>query len=259
MTDTTVEFCKIVPALQHLRAPVGQFQRHPDNARVGDVKKIAESLAAFGQMKPIVVQQSTGLIVAGNHTFEAAVTELKWSHIAASVVELDDQTALRYLIADNATSDLAEYDKVRRAKTLTRLAAEGGQMAFVGTGVEASQDDIDTWAALASGAEIEPEKPFKGDYASGPEPAVEDKPRPGGDPEKPPMREVVLLLEIEDAQLLAARVKNLQKKYPDGGGLTATILRSVATAHEHFYGSADPGVAGAASVPETEPETPEAA
>lgn len=255
MTEAAVEYSKITPALVHLSAPMGAFQRHPENARIGNVDVIAQSLAEFGQLKPIVVQQSTGYIVAGNHTFLAA-SKLKWSHIAASVVDLTDEKARQYLVADNATSDMADYDKMRQAQTFNKMYADAGQMAFVGTGIEVTQDEIDTWEALATGgSEIEPTQPFKGDYASGPEPAVNDVPKPD-EPDKAPMREVVLLMEIEDAQLMASRLKNLMKQYPEGGGLTATILRAVATAHEHFYGSADPAAAGGQSAPETEPEPP---
>jgi hypothetical protein len=257
LSDAAVEFCKIAPALEHLRAPIGAFQRHPENARIGNVEVIAQSLTRFGQLKPIVVQQSTGYIVAGNHTFLAA-NQLKWSHIASSVVDMDEAEARAYLVADNATSDLADYKKREQAETWSKMFADGGQMAFVGTGIEPTQDNLDIWAALANGAEIEPDVPFKGDYATGPEPAVSDIPGQEDDPAKPPMREVVMLMEIVDAQLMATRLKNLQKQYPEGGGLTATILRAVATAHEHFYGSADPAAANGQSAPENASEEPAA-
>lgn len=85
------------------------IQPHPKNPRKGDIKSIAESLKKNGQFRPIIVQRSTGYILGGNHTYLAAVS-LKWKTIKAVFLDVDDQSALRIMLADNRTSDMATYD-----------------------------------------------------------------------------------------------------------------------------------------------------
>lgn len=113
-------------------------QPHPKNVRQGDVGAISESLKAHGQYKPIVVQRSTGLILAGNHTWRAAKA-LKWPTIQIVWVDVDDEEALRILLVDNRTTDLATYDDHALLELLTVLAASDSKLA--GTGY--ALDDVD--------------------------------------------------------------------------------------------------------------------
>lgn len=89
---------------------IDALKLHPDNPRRGDVPAIMRSLERFGQVKPIVVQRSTGYVVAGNHTLEAA-RRLGWPTIRVMIEDMDDDTARAYLIADNRTSDKGSYDR----------------------------------------------------------------------------------------------------------------------------------------------------
>ncbi|MGD0409045.1 MAG: DNA modification methylase [Candidatus Limnocylindrales bacterium] len=113
---------RIAPALQALAVPIESVTLHPRNARIGDVDAVVASLDWFGQLKPIVVQKSTGWVVAGNHLLRAA-RKLGWAEIAANIVELDDATATKYMLADNRTSDLGSYDDGLLAAILGELAA----------------------------------------------------------------------------------------------------------------------------------------
>ncbi len=90
---------------------IGTIQPHPQNARQGDIGAISESLKAHGQYRPIVVDRRTNLILAGNHTWKAAKT-LGWTEISVGYIETkDDDDALRILLADNKSNDLASYDE----------------------------------------------------------------------------------------------------------------------------------------------------
>lgn len=91
------------------RVPIDSVVMHPKNPRRGDVTRIAESLEIHGQYKPIVVQISSNHICAGNHVWQAA-KGLGWSQIQASFIDVDDDTALRILIADNQTSAVGTFD-----------------------------------------------------------------------------------------------------------------------------------------------------
>lgn len=101
--------------------PVRDLSTHPRNVRQGDVGAIAQSLEQHGQYRPITVQSSTNLILAGNHTYMAA-RSLGWTEIHAVIVDCDDDEALRILLADNRSSDLAAYDQAALADLLAELA-----------------------------------------------------------------------------------------------------------------------------------------
>ena len=109
------------PELAALVHNITDFQPHPKNVRQGDVGAISESLRAHGQYKPIVVQRSTGYVLTGNHTLMAA-RNLGWTQVAAVFVDCDDDQALRILLVDNRTNDLAMYDDRGLADLLTELA-----------------------------------------------------------------------------------------------------------------------------------------
>lgn len=114
--------------LARMAKPVDSVQLHPRNVRQGDVGAIATSLAQHGQYRPIVVQQSTGNILAGNHTYKAAVS-LGWDKIAVNLVDCTDDEALRILLADNRANDLASYDDAGLLDVLKELAGTPMQLA----------------------------------------------------------------------------------------------------------------------------------
>jgi ParB-like chromosome segregation protein Spo0J len=124
--------------LSHLAVDLSDLKPHPENVRQGDVGAITESLKHHGQYRPIVVQKSTGHILAGNHTFKAAKA-LKWKQIAATYVDCDDEQALRILLMDNRANDLASYDDNALAEMLKALMATDQKLD--GTGFDASDLD----------------------------------------------------------------------------------------------------------------------
>jgi hypothetical protein len=85
------------------------LKEYPGNPRKGDIDKIAESLIANGQYKPIVVQESTNYVLVGNHTLKA-IKKLGWDFVDAVVLDVDDEGAKRIVLADNRTSDSSTYD-----------------------------------------------------------------------------------------------------------------------------------------------------
>jgi hypothetical protein len=128
----------IRPELQSLATPINKLKAHPQNVRQGDVGAISQSLEQHGQYRPIVVQQSTGFILAGNHTYKAAVA-LKWKEVAATFVDVDDEQALRILLVDNRANDLAMYDDAALAEVLKYL--DSTATGLVGTLFDG--DDLD--------------------------------------------------------------------------------------------------------------------
>lgn len=143
----------IVESLWPLVIRVDTCHLDPANARTGHaVDKIAASLAAYKQRKPIVVNASEGMkIEAGNGTYQAAVA-LGWTHIAAVIVEDDGATAVGYAIADNRLGDLSKWDGEVLAQLLGSLDED------VVTGFEAG--DLE---ALLAEMDIEVDLPARED------------------------------------------------------------------------------------------------
>lgn len=109
--------------IEHLIVDIDSVQPHEKNVRQGDIGAISESLKAHGQYRPIVVDRRTNRILAGNHTWKAAKA-LGWQQISAGYVETkDDDEALRILLADNRTTDLASYDDSGLAELLKQLSS----------------------------------------------------------------------------------------------------------------------------------------
>ncbi len=126
------------------RRPIDSLVPHPDNPRLGDVEAIKESIRANGWVGTIVTQKSTGWIIVGNHRTRAARElaagqfqrredqsskdydneKARWAaefeQLPVHVLDCDDATARRVLLADNRTSDLATYDDPK----LLRLTAQ---------------------------------------------------------------------------------------------------------------------------------------
>lgn len=117
---------------------IKSLKAHPKNVRQGDVGAISESLRVHGQYKPIVVQRSTKHILAGNHTWKAART-LGWTHIDVVWADVDNDEAVRILLADNRTTDLATYDDHALLELLAEVART--DQALLGTGFDG--DDLD--------------------------------------------------------------------------------------------------------------------
>jgi len=117
------------------KVAIDSIKPHPKNPRLGDIALIAESLEKNGQYSPVVVWNDT--IIAGTHTWKAAKS-LGWKEVAITRYEGSEKDALRVLIADNRTSDVATYDNVYLLELLKSLPN------LEGTGYDlADLDDLD--------------------------------------------------------------------------------------------------------------------
>jgi ParB-like chromosome segregation protein Spo0J len=105
---------------QVVQVPTGDLKPHPKNPRRGNVEVIAESIRQNGFYGAVVAQRSTGHIVAGNHRWRAA-QEAGMPEVPVLWVDVDDERALRILLADNRTSDVASNDSAVLAELLAGL------------------------------------------------------------------------------------------------------------------------------------------
>lgn len=115
--------------------PTENLTPHPNNPRQGDIPLIIESITANGIYKPVIVQKTTGHILAGNHTYQA-LKALGHKTIPVTYVDVDNETARRILLVDNRANDLATYDEELLQNILSELPD------LYGTGY--TLDDIET-------------------------------------------------------------------------------------------------------------------
>jgi len=104
--------------------PVDALKPHPANPRRGDTVAIAESITENQFYGAVIAQRGTGLILAGNHRWKAA-KDTGATEIPVIWIECDDAEALRILLVDNRTNDLAGYDDKALADLLSQVV-EGG-------------------------------------------------------------------------------------------------------------------------------------
>jgi hypothetical protein len=115
-------------------AAIDSVFQHPQNPRRGDVGAIAESVVANGFYGAIVVQASTRYILAGNHRWLVA-KKANAPTIPALIVDVDDDTALKILLADNRTAQLGSFDDETLAELLS-TARDSSQGSLSGTGYD---------------------------------------------------------------------------------------------------------------------------
>lgn len=115
---------RIAPGLSSLLVPIDSLTPYPGNPREGDVEAIRKSIRRFGVQKPIVVQEDSRQIVAGNHLW-LAMKEEGATEIPASLTPLSDEEAKAYLIADNRTAELGGYNEVDLAAILRDIRDNG--------------------------------------------------------------------------------------------------------------------------------------
>lgn len=148
---------EVAASLQPLLIPIDSVEPWPGNYREHDIGAITESLQRFGQQKPIVVQESSMRIVAGNGQWLGAKA-LGAEEIAANVVEISDDEAEAFLVADNRTSERGRNQEDKLADLLAKVAKRG-QLA--GTGYDG--DDVDDLLARvrrSAATTVNPEIPF---------------------------------------------------------------------------------------------------
>lgn len=121
--------------------PLTSVRPHPKNVRLHsqeNLDAIKASLIAFGQMKPIVVWKDN-LIIAGCGTHESA-RQLSWETIQIVRVDyLSENAAMEYLIADNKTTDMSEFDFDQLAVVMSELKAAGSSLTATGFSEEEAQ------------------------------------------------------------------------------------------------------------------------
>ncbi|MFA5187086.1 MAG: ParB/Srx family N-terminal domain-containing protein [Patescibacteria group bacterium] len=128
-------------------AKVADLKPHPKNPRKhgeAEMKALGESIDRFGFTCPIVVQKSSGLVLAGHARLEVL---RKAGTIEVPVIELDvsDADATAYMIADNQLTIMGAWDFPALEELVTGLKAEDYDgMGFL-DGLELPEKSDEDW------------------------------------------------------------------------------------------------------------------
>lgn len=134
---------RMLPQRYEPSYPVKKLKRFPGNPKEHDLGAIAESMRANGFAGAVIVQKSTGRIIAGHGTAETAEQE-GGKAVPAIVVDCDDATAKRLLLAFNRVPQLGGFRDDLLAQMLAAIAKDDGAAALMGTGYDV--DDVERLA-----------------------------------------------------------------------------------------------------------------
>ncbi len=118
-----------------LTVELADLTPYPGNANLGNVEAVADSIAQHGQYRPLVVQASTGYVLAGNTTLKA-LQKLKRGAAVIDRLHVSDEQAAKINLVDNRSRDLATYDAQALAEQLANLGGD-----FTGTGYDQAAYD----------------------------------------------------------------------------------------------------------------------
>lgn len=143
---------------------LSELKKWPQNPKRHDENVLERSVARFGFVSPILVDERTGMIVAGHGRIETlerlkqdgqtppsrieVAEDGEWSVPVIKGVRFNSDSEMEaYAIADNRTSELGGWDEAALMEGLQRMA-EGGEEALEGVGYEVA--DIEALQAFAN-------------------------------------------------------------------------------------------------------------
>ena len=124
---------------------------HPQNPNKGDEDVILESVEKNSFYGFCVVQKSTKHILVGNHRSRVAKM-VGVEFLPVFVVDCDDETAVRIMLADNQTAKRSRQDENKLVEALTLIDEESGSL--VGTGFSLEEYE-QLFTGLSSAVEVE--------------------------------------------------------------------------------------------------------
>lgn len=133
------------------RVEIGNIIPYWNNARDNSeaIDKVKESIERFGFNQPIVIDRNNE-IIAG-HTRYYAMMALGQTHIPCIRVDLPEDKARQYRIADNKTSEFAKWDMDKLIRELNTLDNPLEMQEFFFEGLNELMGIVDTEFQAPSG------------------------------------------------------------------------------------------------------------
>jgi len=124
--------------LQIVYVPIDQPKPWPGNPRVHgehDVQKIANSIKHFGWVNPMILQRGTDRIIAG-HGRQEAGRQLGETEVPVIYLDISDDDAKAYTIADNALAELSSWDPDLLLESMLQLESIGYDIDLTGVDLD---------------------------------------------------------------------------------------------------------------------------
>jgi hypothetical protein len=174
--------------------PVDALKPLANNVNQADLGAISLSVAHNGFYGALLVEESTGEIVAGNHRFRAAIGEGATT-IPVIYAEFDSpETKRKIAIADNQTNRLGTWDQQGLLEELTAIRSDFGSLLGTGFDDNALQELCeDLGNGLLTGLDLETPDP-KPDT---PEP-VASSPEPTGKSDSTPKSDFAVIIACQN-------------------------------------------------------------
>jgi ParB/RepB/Spo0J family partition protein len=97
------------------------FEGNPRRISPEGIEKIKTSIETFGQVAPIIIQRRTNVIIAGHQRLKAMkLAGVETAHVL--IVDLDDDEAHAYNIADNRLSEESAWDDPKLAEMIDSMS-----------------------------------------------------------------------------------------------------------------------------------------
>jgi hypothetical protein len=211
---------------------VAQLSEHPGNANLGDTEVIAESLDEHGFLGAILVQRSTGHIIAGNHRYRTATAKGAQT-LPGFLVDVDDDEAARILAMDNRSGRLGKDDEAKLLALLRPLAATDRGLAGTGYNDGHLEALLTRWEP--QGGTEQPQGGGADHNADSRDPDHladrRDNAQPLG---QRGVRDVILAMPHADADELANLVAELRGHWGQELAQGEVLLRAARLAAEHY-------------------------
>tara|TARA_Y100000593_G_C4302228_1_gene333957 strand:+ start:989 stop:1690 length:702 start_codon:yes stop_codon:yes gene_type:complete len=107
------------------RVNVNQLMHDPANPRKHDdrnMSAIMQSLREHGQVEPLVVQNSTKMVVGGNARLQS-MKNLGWEEVDVVMLDISDEEARKLSISLNRSGELAGWNEEVLAQHLSELSS----------------------------------------------------------------------------------------------------------------------------------------
>lgn len=120
---TSVESNENTPTLRKQNVDPATLVANPRNARMHSpeqIERLAASLRSFGQPRPVLARAANKMIISGHGVVTAAIT-VGLPTVAVFFWDVDQQTADRFMLADNRLGDLSVHDDDRVAALLREI------------------------------------------------------------------------------------------------------------------------------------------
>jgi len=116
---TSKELQVVTREISQLKPWRGNPRKHSD-----DVDALVRSIERFGWTNPILIQRGTLRVIAGHGRLQAA-KDAGLTSVPTIELDLDDQDADAYTVADNRLGELSEWDTDALTNILDSLTDAG--------------------------------------------------------------------------------------------------------------------------------------